>query len=466
LVWQQLNLDKIKGIKVLEKLQQHKFLVVGSGITGSAVIKFLHKNNLSFAITDSRKSPPNLELINNSYPEITFHYGELVIPDDTSVIILSPGLALNTKELQQALKQGIQIWSEIELFAQVCAKPVVTITGANGKSTVTTLIADILRAGGYKVGVGGNLGTPALELLNEQSEIYVLELSSFQLETTYSLQSEVSILLNITPDHMDRYPTFDDYVAAKHRIFRNSKYKVYNRGDHYTKPQIIEDMAYSFDIDTVMNNYQAGVVDGYLQFAQTQIMKINDLPLLGEHNLKNVLAAIIAASLLQVDYAHQVHAIKNFNNLEHRCELIPVNNANHVWINDSKGTNVGATIAAIVGLEKMINGKWIIVLGGVGKDADFSALLAPIKQSCKLAILFGEAKHELAALLQGHIHYKIVNTLDEVIDTAYVNLHVNDGVLFSPACASLDMFLDYKDRGKQFKNLVHAKYQSEKVSGY
>lgn len=449
---------------MFNKLQQEKFLVIGTGITGLAVIRFLEKNNLSFAITDSRTSPPNFELIGQEYPKIKFHYGELFIPNDTSIIILSPGLALSTPELQQALAKGIKIWSEIELFAHVCDKPIVTITGSNGKSTVTTLIGDLLRAGGYKVGVGGNLGVAALDLLNDENQIYVLELSSFQLETTHSLQSTVSILLNITPDHMDRYPTFDDYVEAKHRVFLNSKYKVYNRGDHYTKPHSNDTSnEYSFDIDQIVNNQQSGIVDGYLQFAEQRIMPVSELPLIGEHNLKNVLAAITAASILKIDPKEQARAIKEFASLEHRCELIPINDTKYTWINDSKGTNVGATIAAIVGLEKMISGKWVIILGGVGKGADFSELVAPIIKSCKLATLFGECKEELFKLLDGQIPCQVVNTLKEVVDISYANLNPGDGVLFSPACASLDMFLDYKDRGKQFKNLVHAKYQNNTV---
>lgn len=456
---------------MFEILQQHKFLVVGSGVTGLATIKFLHKHQLSLAITDSRSSPPNLELIQKNYADISFYYGKLVIPAETTVIILSPGLPLSTPELQQALTQGIQIWSEIELFAQVCARPVVTITGANGKSTVTTLIADILRVAGYKVGVGGNLGTPALELLNDHSEIYVLELSSFQLETTYSLQAVVALLLNITPDHMDRYPSLDAYIAAKQRVFMHAQYKIYNRADHFTTPLATHSQArlqneYSFDIDPLTNEQQAGIVAGYLQVGSTRIIQATELPLLGEHNLKNVLAAALAAHLLNVPVAAQVQAIKQFVNLEHRCERVPLSNSSHIWINDSKGTNVGATLAAIIGLEKMITGKWIIILGGVAKDADFTALVAPLVQACKLVVLFGEAKQELAQLLQPHIACQIVTTLAEVVEKAHANLANNDGVLFSPACASLDMFLDYKDRGQQFKNLVHAKYQIEKVSGY
>jgi UDP-N-acetylmuramoylalanine--D-glutamate ligase len=443
-------------------LQQQKFLVIGSGVTGLAVVKFLHQHNLNFAITDSRQSPPNLQIINNAFPEVVFTYGQLVIPSDTTTIIVSPGVALTTPEIVKAKKSKIKIWSEIELFAHFCNKPIIAITGSNGKSTVTTLIADILLAAGFKVGVGGNLGVPAIELLDEATQYYVLELSSYQLETTYSLQPLVSLILNITPDHMDRYNTFADYVSAKHRVFNNAKYKVYNRADSYTKPMLAnpDDTAiYSFGTDVPDNSYQSGMLNGYLMFAGNKIIHQNELPLLGEHNLQNVLAALTVVNILAVEHSAQITAIKEFVNLEHRCELVKINHASAMWINDSKGTNVGATIAAIVGLQKQIAGKWILILGGVGKDADFSPLLAPITQACKLVILFGQVKDELYKLFNEHCQCIVVTSLNEVVDTAHSHLTAGDGVLFSPACASFDMFLDYVDRGRQFKSLVQAKYQ-------
>lgn len=369
-----------------------KYLVAGLGVTGKSVCKYFDKNNICYQTTN----------------------GNLEVPAEIETIVLSPGIPKNN-----LIFKDKKIIGDIELFAQVADKPIYAITGTNGKTTVTTLVGEMAKASGLKVGIGGNIGTPALELLDHGYDCYVLELSSFQLETTYSLKADVACILNIEPDHMDRYDSFEDYAAAKQRIFSNARCKL-------SQEQYLQ------------NNFD---------------LKPSDLKLLGKHNFENVLAAMAIGTAAGFEQEAMLTTVKNFGGLEHRCERVAEIN-NVLWVNDSKGTNVAATQAAIWGLADSIDNQWTLILGGVGKGADFAPLAEPIAKHCSLVIVFGEDKQKIQQIIPKQIKCLSANSLDSVIKLAYNNTKAGGGVLFSPACASFDMFENYNARGKAFKQAV------------
>lgn len=436
----------------------NKYLVAGLGITGLSVIEFLLKQNADVCVTDSRAKPPHQPDLTKRFPQVPYYFGAITVPDDITHIILSPGLALTTPEIQAAIARGVEVIGDIELFGRVVDKPVIAITGSNGKSTTTTLLGAMAAASGINAGVGGNLGTPALALLDPKCDCYILELSSFQLETTNSLKSKVVTVLNISPDHMDRYATVTDYQNAKLRVYNNAEVAVVNRQDPLTfVPHAIKvDKIISFGLDAPSDeNY--GVVEHdnqqWLAKGTQLLLPVNEMAMLGAHNVANALAALAMGEVAGFNPDAMLATLRTFIGLEHRCEKIITHN-NVVWVNDSKGTNVGATLAAIEGLANSIAGKWVIVLGGVGKKADFTPLIAPVAKSCKAAILIGEDAPELWNLLHKKLPCFMAGNLAEVVEIAQQQVRSGDGVLLSPACASLDMFNNYMHRGEVFKQEV------------
>jgi UDP-N-acetylmuramoylalanine--D-glutamate ligase len=438
-------------------MQNNKYLVVGLGVTGLSVVAFLCKHNLNVTVNDSRAEPPQLQDLQQQFPQVPVLLGSFNIPAEITHIILSPGVALDTPEVQAALQRGVEVIGDIELFARKVTRPVLGITGSNGKSTVTTLLGEMARASGLQTGVGGNLGTAALDLLDPDNECYVLELSSFQLETTHSLQPKVVTFLNLSPDHMDRYADVAAYQAAKQRIFINAEYAVVNRQDPLTwVPDHLNVPMRSFGLDAPdADNYGVIVKDqiAWLAKGQQLLMPTTEMGMLGAHNVANALAALAMGELAGFSLDAMLATLRRFTGLEHRCEKITQAN-NIVWVNDSKGTNVASTLAAIEGLGKSITGKWIIILGGLGKNADFTPLVQPILNNCKAAILIGTAADEFWQLLHTQLPcYRAVD-LTEVVNIALEIAQPGDGVLLSPACASWDMFENYIQRGRLFKQEV------------
>lgn len=437
-------------------MQQEHFLVVGLGITGFSVINYLikHKPTASITVTDSRSMPPKLLEVKNNWPQVKLLLGKFTVPDNISTVVVSPGVALN----ELVIPRDVPIIGDIELFARAGDKPVIAVTGSNGKSTVTTLLGLMAKASGLKVGVGGNLGTPALELLNNNADIYILELSSFQLETVSSLRPIAVTVLNISPDHMDRYADVADYQQAKLRIYNHAQLAIVNRADILTwVPDHIPVNSISFGLDQPTGENYGLVSDDdgalWLSKGQRPLLLVAELAMLGAHNIENALAALALGEAAGFDLNAMLQVLTEFTGLEHRCEkIIAVNNI--VWVNDSKGTNVAATVAAIHGLAKSITGKWIIILGGVGKNADFTPLLEPLKKCCRAAILIGTEQQQLWDLLHQEIKCFKANDLTEVVKLAAEHAVPGDGVLLSPACASFDMFNDYTHRGAMFKQTV------------
>jgi UDP-N-acetylmuramoylalanine--D-glutamate ligase len=428
----------------LHKSEQ-PLLVVGLGLTGWSVVRHLYSRGESLIVTDTRKSPPFLEQMRDQYPDIPFVV-DLPIDDYKSYreVVASPGLAV----------MADFAIGDIELFAREVRAPVIGITGSNGKSTVTTLVGEMLKTGGYSVLVGGNIGTPALDLLELPiPDFYVLELSSFQLETTASLSPCAAVVLNISEDHMDRYRDVNEYAKAKLRIYDHATCKVFNRNDTIAGRSLEASEGISFGLDPGASGDYGVVVEsdqGYLARGHEKLAPISDLVLQGRQNVANVLAAmaLIECSGIELNQM-MIEAALHFKGLPHRCELVGIWEGVR-WINDSKGTNVGATLAAING----VDGPVVLIAGGQGKGADFSALEAAIERSVKAAVLIGEDAAEIEAAISGQTEVAIADSLKQAVELAAAHTSPGDTVLFSPACASFDMFESYEHRGNRFRELV------------
>lgn len=438
-------------------------LIVGMGSTGLSCARFLEKKGARFALADSRQIPPAMAEVKKEFPEVLIMTGDFNINEfkQYQQIIVSPGISIRNELFRTLQKQGCLIIGDIELFAQLVDRPVIAITGSNGKSTVTTLVEQIANECGVKSIAGGNLGIPALELLESQSELYILELSSFQLETTHSLHTISATVLNVSEDHMDRYTGLDDYRRVKETIYQNCAYKVINR-DEVMPGELSsqEDSVILFGSDEPKNNdYGLLNADGFytLKKGEHEIIQSNVIKLKGTYNYLNILAALALLEPLQLDEQKQIQAIKKYRGLAHRCEWVDeIDNVQ--YYNDSKGTNTGATIAAINAFSS--DRTTILIAGGVGKEADFSELGEVIEKKVKSTVLMGEDADIIkeCALNAGAENDSLytVSSMQEAVLTASQLAEADDVVLFSPACASFDMYQNYIQRGDDFKEKVLA----------
>lgn len=426
----------------------HSVVVVGLGITGLSVVKHLRKNQpqLVVKVIDTRVNPPGAERL----PEgVQLHSGGWNTDwlSDADLIVTNPGIALATPEIQALLAKGTTVVGDIELFAWAVQKPVIAITGSNGKSTVTDLTGVMAKAAGLEVGVGGNIGVPALDLLEHDADLYVLELSSFQLETTSSLKLKAAAFLNLSEDHMDRYQGMSDYRQAKLRIFDHADLAVVNRDDKETFPDA-EVPLVTFGSD----NQDFGLeVDGnrtWLLDHGQRVVASDELKLVGKHNLSNALVVLALLKAAGVDYHNALNALKNYTGLTHRCQVV-ADNQGVKWVNDSKATNIASTMAALSGLES--TGKLYLLVGGVGKGADFSPL-KPIFATLNLQLCcFGADGDEFMPLHESAIRF---DTMEDVIQQVSSQLKPGDMVMLSPACASFDQFDNFMARGDAFAALV------------
>lgn len=436
-------------------------IVVGLGKSGMSVVRHLARRGQPFAVVDTRANPPELATLQAQYPEIEVRCGELDVDFlcRASELLVSPGLAVSTPALQAAAARGVKLSGDIELFAREARAPIVAITGSNAKSTVTTLVGEMAQAAGRKVAVGGNLGTPALDLLNDDVELYVLELSSFQLETTEQLNAEVATCLNVSEDHMDRYAGLPAYHQAKHRIFRGARQVVVNRDDRLSRPLVGEEVPiWSFGLGKP--DFKGfGLIEEngekYLAFQFEVLMPARELKMRGAHNQSNALAALALGHAVGLPFAAMLQTLRTFAGLPHRCQWVG-ERAGVSYYDDSKATNVGAALAAIGGLGADIDGKLVLIAGGDGKGADFSALREPIARYCREVILLGRDAGRLASVLQDAVALKQVQGLEEAVQRAAECALPGDAVLLSPACASLDMFMNFEERGRLFAAAVEA----------
>lgn len=436
-------------------------VVAGLGISGVAAVNFLHEHGYRVAVTDSRKTPPGHDQIPS---DVQTSFGQLdqELLLQAEEIVISPGLDPQLPEIQAAIAQGIAVVSEIQILRRFTDKPIMAITGSNAKSTVTTLIGLMAKDAGVKVAVGGNLGRPALDLTKDDPELYILELSSFQLETTSNLHAEVAVILNMSEDHLDRHGDMMGYHTAKHRIFQGVKKVVYNRDDSLTRPLVPDATPMqSFGLNAPdMNQY--GILkenDGTMWLARgrERILKSSEMYIQGTHNVANALACLALGEAIGLPLASMLDTLKTFKGLEHRCEFVKEVQGVRYY-NDSKGTNIGATLAAIDGLGAAIEpqqGKVAIILGGQGKGQDFTALRDALSKYAKLAVLIGEDRAVIEQAIAGTTTLLHAASLQEAVELCQQHTQAHDVVLLSPACASFDMFKGYSERGHQFVECVN-----------
>lgn len=432
-------------------------MVIGGGATGISVARWLLSQGHRVIIHDTRPvlSAAQHERLARELPEVPVQCGPLDIEQLRSAaqLVVSPGVPLTTPALQQAAAEGIALPGDVELFARACQRPVIAITGSNGKSTVTTLVAELANAVGLNAVAGGNLGTPALDLLAHDADLYVLELSSFQLETTWSLNAAAVTILNVSPDHLDRYDGMAGYTAAKQRIFLGAKNAVINRQDHRTwAPQSLS--CVSFGTDEAPADADWGLIkqdnEWWITHGQQAVLAAHELQLLGIHNLLNVQAALALLDAVGIDWQAALPAVRTFTGLAHRCQYVPTNDG-IVWVNDSKATNEGATLAAIAGIRPQVKGRLFLLAGGDGKGSDFAELAAVLQRDVDTMLTFGQDGQQLAELKPDSQYYA---TMAQAIAALRPQLMAGDWVLLAPACASLDQFANYRQRGEQFVALA------------
>lgn len=434
------------------------YVIIGLGKTGLSCARFLHQKNIPFVVTDSRAHPEGLDELLAFAPDVHIQTGQFSksLIDSATHLVASPGVSLREPVFKDAISKGIPVIGDIELFAQAVTVPVVGITGSNGKSTVTTLVGEMINACGINAVVAGNIGMPALDALKEDAEMYVLELSSFQLETTHSLVLKVACVLNVSEDHMDRYDAFSDYVAAKQRIYQHAETAVFNRHDLSTVPNKKMN-SISFGLDQP-NEHHFGIQihngQHYLAKGDQRLLKTSELFLQGAHHEQNALASLAIGNAIGLTCESMIDVLRTFKGLPHRCQLVREHDGIR-WINDSKGTNVGATIAAIETVAANQK-KVILIAGGVGKGADFSLLKPSLNAYVKQLILIGESALTIEKQCHGAAPITHAKTLEDAITTAKDNALSGDVVLFSPACASFDMFKNYIHRGEVFEGLVNS----------
>lgn len=442
-------------------------LVVGLGKTGLSIVRHLAKQGDDFVVFDTREAPEGAIQFKEEFPNIPLYLKKLprdVLPQ-VHTILTSPGLALDLPIFQEARALDIPILGDVECFARVVSAPVVAITGTNGKSTVTSLVGEMAKAAGRKVAVAGNIGTPVLTLLDEDTtyDLWVLELSSFQLDLTESLTPCASTILNFSPDHLDRHQTMMAYWEAKQRVYWNASTCLFNRDDEETRPDPsvlgAEQQVQSYGLNPPSHPLDWGICqneagDYFIAQGSTLIFPVKNLKIKGRHNWLNAVASCALAFSAGLPITAMVDVLNTFSGLPHRCQWVRELDQ-VVWIDDSKGTNIGATISAILGIGGAMQGKIVLIAGGQGKGADFTLLREVAETYVRSVILIGQDADKLAAALHDLPQQK-THSLEAAVELAKKEAAPGDVVLLSPACASLDMFRDYHHRGEVFSKAVEA----------
>lgn len=430
--------------------QGKKVVIIGLGLTGQSCVDFFLTRGVTPRVMDTRISPPGLDKLPDS---IERHLGSLnedwLLSAD--LIIASPGIAVAHPALSAAADAGVEIIGDIELFCREAQAPIVAITGSNGKSTVTTLVGEMAKTAGVNVGVGGNIGLPALMLLEQNCELYVLELSSFQLETTFSLKAAAATILNVTEDHMDRYPFgLQQYRAAKLRVYENAAVCVVNADDALTMPvRGADERCVSFGVDVGDYHLNRQLGDTWLRVKGEKVLNTKEMKMVGQHNYTNALAALALADAVKLPRSSSLKALTTYVGLAHRFQLAWEHNGVR-WINDSKATNVGSTEAALKGLH--VDGTLHLLLGGDGKSADFSPLSHYLQGANVRLYCFGRDGAELVQVRPDVAEQ--TETMEQAMKLIASRVKPGDMVLLSPACASLDQFKNFEQRGDIFTHLA------------
>ena len=435
-------------------------LIVGLGKTGLSCARFLSGQGIPVAITDSRAEPPGLEQIRQELPDTALFLGafQREVFEAAEQLIVSPGVSVAEAPIREALGRGVPVIGDIELFARAAKAPVVAVTGSNGKSTVVSLLGEMARCADWRTAVGGNLGVPVLDLLADENRLYVLELSSFQLETTHSLAPKAAAVLNLSPDHMDRYPSLDAYARAKARIYRGAEVGVINRDDERVQAmagRAVRDSGFTLGVPQG-TDFGFCQQDGetWLCRGNKTLLPVAELRLKGRHNLANALAALALGEASGLPAEAMLEGLRRFCGLAHRTQLV-AESAGVRWYNDSKGTNVGATMAALKGLHDPRNeGRAVLIAGGDCKGADFTELATVVQSTCRAVVLIGRDARLLQAALTGNTELLPATSLEEAVRQAAQRARCGDHVLLSPACASFDMFRGFEHRGEVFMDLV------------
>ncbi|OUS31051.1 UDP-N-acetylmuramoylalanine--D-glutamate ligase [Thalassotalea sp. 42_200_T64] len=436
-------------MKTLELLQNKQILVLGLGATGLSCARFLTSQNFDFIVNDSRVSPPGAQRLSELNPQIQLITGRWDIQaiSAADVIIASPGVDINISDISDNRKVGSELIGDVELFCQISNSKIIAVTGSNGKSTVVSLLAHIALYCQIDAALAGNIGVPALDIVGEDKDYVILELSSFQLETMASMQAVTGTVLNISDDHLDRHQTMDNYREIKHKIFSMSKRRVVNREEAISQPKDFSSADISFGL-SVPAAGEFGIRDTkglrYLAYGDSNLIACDHLPIVGQHNELNCLAALALGHCAHWPLNNMVQSLVSFEGLDHRCKQVDSFDG-ITWVNDSKATNIGATLAAIAGLANDQH-KLILIAGGDGKGADFNELKPALRQVDQL-ITLGKDGHQIAALKANAIE---VETLEQAVQESRKLAQPGDMVLLSPACASIDMFNNYMQRGDMF----------------
>ena len=440
-----------------DKQKSEYILVVGLGITGLSVVRYLSAKGKNVVVVDSRKDAPGLKKLKADFPTVNVYLGEFdeALFLAASRIIVSPGVSIKEDVIQRAIGQGVDAIGDVELFAQQVNAPVVAVTGSNGKSTVVSLLGEMTKSANINFAVGGNIGIPALELLSDDVDLYILELSSFQLESLKSLKPVAAVVLNLSPDHMDRYDSYAEYIEVKRNIYQQCGVAVINRDDEQVSiMQASHKSITGFTMhDPREGDYGLREYDGeiWLCKGQSKLIQQKALKLTGQHNTANALAALALGEAANLPVVSMLTALTTFTGLAHRTQLVAIKN-NVTWVNDSKGTNVGATIAAISGLQ--VKNKLLLIAGGIAKDADFTPLQLVVKDNVRGVILIGKDAQKIDQALSGIVLTKHARDMSEAVKIAADMASEGDTVLLSPACASFDMFDSYEHRGEVFVKAV------------
>ena len=430
--------------------QGKKVVIIGLGMTGLSCVDFFMARGVTPRVMDTRVAPAGLDKL----PEAVERYVGGLNEDwllTADLIVASPGIALAHPSLSAAADAGVEIVGDIELFCREAQAPIIAITGSNGKSTVTSLVGEMAKAAGLDVGVGGNIGLPALMLLDPERELYVLELSSFQLETTSSLRAAAATILNVTEDHMDRYPLgLQQYRAAKLRVYENARACIVNADDALTMPvRGADDRCISFGVDVGDYHLNRQQGETWLRVKGEKVLNVKEMKISGQHNYSNALAALALADAAGLPRASSLKALTTFTGLAHRFQQVLEHNGVR-WINDSKATNVGSTEAALNGLH--LDGTLYLLLGGDGKSADFTPLSRYLTGDHVRLYCFGRDGAQLAAL-RPDVAVQ-TETMEQAMRQIAPQVLPGDMVLLSPACASLDQFKNFEQRGDVFARLA------------
>lgn len=462
------------------ELSGKKVLVLGLGDSGLSMARWLYRKGAHVRVADSRKQPPHAAQLASEMPQVPLDSGPFRDSSFTGIdmIAISPGVALREPRVSEALNAGVFVAGDVELFAQAfksfAEAKVIAVTGSNGKSTVTSMAGAMCRAAGLNTVVAGNIGLPVLDALThvemqvrqgkKAPEVFVLELSSFQLETTYSLDASAATVLNLYQDHLDRYDSMEEYAAVKARIFSGHGAQVVNREDELSRR--LADPArtvLSFGLGTPVGNREWGMVvsggESWLAQGELKLMPLKELPLAGLHNAANALAALALCRAIGMEYAPLLSALKKFAGLPHRVQKI-AEIRGVAFYDDSKGTNVGATVAALTGMPQKV----VLIAGGDGKGQDFSPLKSAIAAHARALVLIGRDADKIAAAVAGCCAPVLhAAAMEDAVILSFNQAQRGDAVLLSPACASFDMFRNYEHRAEVFVRAVQALQAQPKV---